>query len=236
MINAELLVPLNTVAPYYIEFKISSTDDSEAVGDLSLVTTAFFRVRKPEQTNETSATFQDWTTSIQSQTSTLLVLRHVFAAGDVNKVGRYRVEPRLQTPAGELIASIREFVVKEDEFNIPPDAGLPPDPPPDGPTRMTRGNKRMAAQTTAGDGDQAVGVGVGITPHNDGYVQVFINTTKVQVGDGVKNAPCYFSGDGGTTARAIADIAIGDTLHWQGTNAGYQLATTDTVSFDFQET
>ena len=62
---------------------------------------------------------------------------------------------------------------------------------------------------------------------------VFVNGLAVRVGDGVKTKDCYFSADDGATARAIAAIATGDKLFWVGSVAGYQLATTDLIDFDY---
>jgi len=62
---------------------------------------------------------------------------------------------------------------------------------------------------------------------------VSVNGVIVDVGDGAKNQDCYFSGDGGATARAIENIAAGDTIHWMGSIAGYQLDTTDRISLNY---
>lgn len=97
----------------------------------------------------------------------------------------------------------------------------------------TTSNKDMAASVTASDFDEACATAIVSTPGNDGYVEVFINGLKETLGDGVKTKSCYFSGDAGTTARAIAAIVATDKLYWVGSVAGYQLATTDRVDFDY---
>lgn len=94
-------------------------------------------------------------------------------------------------------------------------------------------NKAMTASTTSSDGDQATVTTIAVTPIGDGYVIVGVNGVQYEVGDGVKTKDCYFSGDGGTTARAIADIAAGDTLHWNGSVIGFQLAGTDRIDFNY---
>ena len=81
---------------------------------------------------------------------------------------------------------------------------------------------------TSADGDYA-GITITYTPYSDSNVQVTVNGVGANLGDGVKTKDCYFSGDGGTTARAIADIAAGDGLYWNGSVAGYELETTDLI-------
>lgn len=94
-------------------------------------------------------------------------------------------------------------------------------------------NKDMTAAVTAADYDDACATTVATTPSGDGYVQVFVNGVKYPVGDGVRTKACYFSADGGTTARAISAIAAGDTLYWVGSVAGFELAATDRIDFDY---
>jgi hypothetical protein len=95
----------------------------------------------------------------------------------------------------------------------------------------------MTASTTTNDGDLACATAVTRTPAtsstNGGYGGVRVNGLHVVVGDGTKTgADCYFSGDGGTTARAMKSIVAGDQLYWQHTIAGYNLdAATDKVDF-----
>jgi hypothetical protein len=94
----------------------------------------------------------------------------------------------------------------------------------------TSSNKNATASVTTSDGDQAMASTVATTPAGDGYVKVEVNGVHAEVGDGVTTGvDCYFSGDGGSTARNIADIVATDTLHWVGTIAGYQLAVTDVI-------
>lgn len=94
-------------------------------------------------------------------------------------------------------------------------------------------NKDMTALVTTIDGDDATATTVAKTPGGNSYVQVLINGQMVSVGDGVLTKDSYFSGDGGTTARAIAAIVAGDTLHWNGSIAGYQLAATDRIDLNY---
>ena len=78
--------------------------------------------------------------------------------------------------------------------------------------------------------DSATGLTITSTPAGDSLVMVLVNGIKVELGDGVKTADCYFSGNGGSSARAISAIAAGDELYWNGISA-YTLETTDSVDF-----
>lgn len=81
----------------------------------------------------------------------------------------------------------------------------------------------------------ATGITITNTPAIDSWVNVFVNTAgPYSVGNGVKvGVACFFSGDGGTTARLIADIAAGDELFWNGVTAGFELEVADEVSMDY---
>jgi co-chaperonin GroES (HSP10) len=81
---------------------------------------------------------------------------------------------------------------------------------------------------TSSNGD-ATGVFITHTPFGDGLVQITVNGLGVNLGDGVTTSSCYFSADGGITARNIADIEGGDQLYWNGSIAGYQLDGGDLV-------
>ena len=96
-------------------------------------------------------------------------------------------------------------------------AGLSPD------------DQNIASLATAGDGSPT-GVNISNTPSSDGLVAVFINGNLVAVGDGVKTETTYFSPDGGTTARLVGDIILGDELIWNGVVATYDLDTSDIIS------
>lgn len=100
-------------------------------------------------------------------------------------------------------------------------------------TVLSKENKAMEALLTTVDGSPAVVTGIAVEPTNDGYVAVLINGVAMVVGDGVKTEACYFSGDGGVTARPIADIEAGDILRWNGSIALFQLDTGDRVDFLF---
>lgn len=94
-------------------------------------------------------------------------------------------------------------------------------------------NKQMAGRVTTSDGDLACDTPIAEAPVLDSHVTVRINGISVSVGDGVKTAFCYFSDDGGTSAKDIADITTGDLLYWNGNVANYQLTTLDEIEFDY---
>ena len=87
--------------------------------------------------------------------------------------------------------------------------------------------------TTSADGD-STGCTITYTPFSDSAVSVEVNGIEANVGDGAKDEACYFSADGGTTAKAIADIAAGDTLYWMGSIAGFELDPTDDIDINYQ--
>jgi hypothetical protein len=96
-------------------------------------------------------------------------------------------------------------------------------------------NKNMTAAATVADGDSATATAVASPNAIGGYFGVRVNGINYVVGDGTKiNVDCYVSGDGGVTARAMAAIIAGDTLRWNGSIAGFQLATTDRVDFVYE--
>lgn len=72
------------------------------------------------------------------------------------------------------------------------------------------------------------------TPEDNQYIDVEINGISISIGDGVKNLDGFFSPDGGTTARQLKDIRIGDELIFNSTIAGYDLSPDDRVSFFYE--
>jgi len=93
-------------------------------------------------------------------------------------------------------------------------------------------NKKMICAVTVADGDLACVRGVEITPV--GYLAVEVNGVWEPVGNGVKVGSCYFSSDGGATARCWQDIVAGDLCYWVGSVAGYQLDASDRISFHYE--
>ena len=98
----------------------------------------------------------------------------------------------------------------------------------------TNDDYNLSPSVTSSDGD-TTGLTISNTPHNDSHVRVMVNGIEVGLA-GDKTLTCYFSADGGTTARAIADIASGDTLYWNGSVAGYQLDANDKINIIYEKT
>jgi len=97
---------------------------------------------------------------------------------------------------------------------------------------------------TASDGDPASNTLLANTPKDGTAVRVYLNGRVYNVGNGVKTDDCYFSGDGGASARgysglhANGQIQAGDKLYWNGSIAGspgpaIQIDTADTLLIFF---
>ena len=96
-----------------------------------------------------------------------------------------------------------------------------------------QGNSDLGATPNAVSADAGdTGIDITSAPAASGIVQVFVNGIPAVVGYGDKTKDCYFSGDAGTTARAIGAIAAGDSLFWNGDTSGngsYALEATDSI-------
>jgi hypothetical protein len=87
---------------------------------------------------------------------------------------------------------------------------------------------------TLGNGS-STGITISSTPINDSYPSVFINGILQHYGVGASGSnDVYFSNDGGTTARAIADVVAGDTLYFNGTVNGFDLDTNDLIQIKYE--
>jgi len=93
-------------------------------------------------------------------------------------------------------------------------------------------NKNMIASVTTVDGSLASVRTMADTPVADSYVQVMVNGVQMDL-RGDKNGDCYFSADGGTTAKTLGAIADGDLLYWNGTKAGFQLDADDRLDYNY---
>jgi|TARA_R100000541_G_scaffold58736_1_gene70427 hypothetical protein len=91
----------------------------------------------------------------------------------------------------------------------------------------------QSCNNTTNDGD-AVGISITYTPFSDGSVIIKVNGLAASLSND-KSGPIYFSADGGTTAKTIANITAGDSLYWNGSIAGYQLETSDDISIVYQK-
>ncbi len=97
----------------------------------------------------------------------------------------------------------------------------------------TKNDKFIPCLATVSDFDAATATGITETPVSDGFVEVFVNGALQHLGDGVKTTDCFFSSDGGTTAKTIAGIAAGDILYWVQSIAGFELAVSDKLSYSY---
>lgn len=88
---------------------------------------------------------------------------------------------------------------------------------------------------TSGD-ESSTGITITHTPFNDSNVTIKVNGMEINLGSGNKTEDCYFSNDSGSTAKTIANIAAGDTLYWNASNAGYELEASDDVDVKYQKT
>lgn len=94
-------------------------------------------------------------------------------------------------------------------------------------------NKAMAGIATSSDDDPACG-GIMHAPAAGSRVAVRINGVDAIVGNGTKvGVDCYFSDPGDTVAKTFHDIVAGDILRWIGSYAGYQIAVTDEIDYDY---
>lgn len=96
-------------------------------------------------------------------------------------------------------------------------------------------NFAMSARATAGDQSLACNVPLQQTPA-DRYVYVLVNGAEQPLGANRVTSVCFFSADGGATAKTIGPggtIAAGDRLYWNGSVAGFDLATSDVLTFGY---
>ena len=89
-------------------------------------------------------------------------------------------------------------------------------------------NVNMTGAVTAADG--ALATSTAVAAAFKGAVALDVNGVRYPIGDGVKTQPAYISNDSGATARAFGSIAVGDTIRWNGSVAGFQLAATDVLA------
>ena len=90
-------------------------------------------------------------------------------------------------------------------------------------------NRNMPALTTVADGDLACNIGILETPFYSSDISVFVNGIQANLG-----VECYFA-DPLTPAipRVIGSAQLGDKLYWIGSAAGFELITTDRITFQY---
>jgi hypothetical protein len=102
---------------------------------------------------------------------------------------------------------------------------------PDGIDKAKNPNSSSGADYTS------TGITISAEPSGLGVVDVFVNGSSVEVGDGTRGSnstvytkkACYFSSDGGSTAKSFGNIRAADTLYWNAAQAGYNLVHDTTV-------
>lgn len=101
-------------------------------------------------------------------------------------------------------------------------------------------NLTPSATIDGADG-QNTGISISNTPSQFSMVNVYVNGSLQYLGDGVTSSgvDCYFSSDGGTTAKNIINISSSDVLYWNGNfdnsiGSGFSLSTTDRIDIIYQ--
>lgn len=94
---------------------------------------------------------------------------------------------------------------------------------------LTSSDKNFIMSTNTSGDNQFSGLTISQTPLSGSYVGVFVNGQEFQVGYGTSvGVPCYFSNDGGITAKST--VVAGDGLYWNGTFVGTDLYSTWRIS------
>lgn len=106
-----------------------------------------------------------------------------------------------------------------------------------GSTTIAQGQEYTQQETpTATSGNESTtGITLEFTPFADGSVQVFVNSVAITESYSDKTGDVYFSNDGGTTVRNVADLEAGDQLIWNGIIAGYDLTTSDAIELVYEK-
>jgi len=94
-------------------------------------------------------------------------------------------------------------------------------------------DKNLNPVATSGD-NALTGITISYSPYYDSYVTIEVNGISVVIGDGIKDADAYFSGNNGLTAAKIEEIRAGDQLIWNGSLAGYDLEEGDEVNLIYE--
>lgn len=95
------------------------------------------------------------------------------------------------------------------------------------------GDKNKTSKITNGN-SSSTGITISYTPFADSDVSVRVNGIEVNVGNGIKGEDCYFSADGGASAKLIANIEAGDELYWNGLIAEFELDGADDIDISYQ--
>lgn len=93
-------------------------------------------------------------------------------------------------------------------------------------------DKNLTSNVTSGNAS-STGIQISFTPFADGDVAIKVNGVEVNLGNN-KLLDCYFSADGGITAKSIANIEAGDELYWNGIIAQFDLDGADDIDVVYQ--
>lgn len=136
-----------------------------------------------------------------------------------------------------------ELVTETEAVDIAP-PGTPPvdgdddDPDDDAASGgiQTTSNKLMPCRVTHADGDLACDIAIAKQPAADTFITVIVDDwTVTDIGNATKYAcVCFFSGDGGATARAWGAVRQHDTVHWNGSIAGGELDASSVMSIIYE--
>jgi len=101
------------------------------------------------------------------------------------------------------------------------------------PTILNKGMVILSGNTAGNNAN--TGLHITATPSNGSYVGVSVNGVWYVVGDGTPDKDCSFvtsaNGCGSGVYETFATIAATNLFCWNGTNAGFNLITTDRVDF-----
>jgi predicted nucleic acid-binding Zn-ribbon protein len=134
-----------------------------------------------------------------------------------------------QTPRKSAMAiDLEGYVVKGDVYDFRKDPTL------------SSLDKDVQLLDTSGDESQASATrAISEAPLDNSYIDVKINGISYEVGNGVKTKSCYFSNDGGVTAKGFSSsyvngkVEVGDFLYWNGNVAGFDLKSTWKASIHY---
>ena len=98
---------------------------------------------------------------------------------------------------------------------------------------LTYVDKNINPNPSTGNNSQT-GITLTYSPYYDSYVMVEVNGISVEIGNGTKNAPAFFSGNNGLTAASIDSLRAGDELIWNGEIAGFELEAGDEINLIYE--
>ena len=92
--------------------------------------------------------------------------------------------------------------------------------------------------TLIGQNFQPTGLTINYSPNDYSRLSIYVNGQLQNLGDGqnstASNVDCYFSNDGGLTAKTIFSVDLGDELYWNGFNSGFDLISLDSIDMIYE--